>query len=75
MPSSMIHLFAAKKYDPNATIDFLIGNVSPDTVKDRDWKWDETYMANFATKEGKGWHIKYFEEISKMTAYVFLIYC
>ena len=30
MPSSMLHLFVAKKVDPNASIGFYVGNLAPD---------------------------------------------
>ena len=32
MPSSVIHLLVAKKINPNASIDFYIGNIAPDAV-------------------------------------------
>lgn len=37
MPSSMIHLLTAYKYNPNASVDFWIGNIAPDTAA-CDWK-------------------------------------
>lgn len=36
MPSSMIHLLTAYKYDPTASIEFYIGNIAPDCVRDKD---------------------------------------
>lgn len=36
MPSSMVHLLAAYKYNPNASKEFLIGNIAPDVIKG--WK-------------------------------------
>lgn len=36
-----------------------------------DWKWEETILSDFAKKQGENWYKKYFEEISKMTAYAF----
>lgn len=36
MPSSMVHLLTAYKYNPDASISFLVGNIAPDTVKE--WK-------------------------------------
>jgi hypothetical protein len=36
MPSSMIHLLAAYKYNPKANVEFWIGNVAPDSVSE--WK-------------------------------------
>ena len=50
MPSSMIHLFVAKKVSPNAKIDFYIGNIAPDTVKERDKKI-VTHLRNAPDKE------------------------
>lgn len=38
MPSSMIHLFVAKRIDPSAKIDFYIGSIAPDAVLDADKK-------------------------------------
>jgi hypothetical protein len=32
LPSSMPHLMVAKKVNPNASIDFYIGNIAPDTI-------------------------------------------
>ncbi|HEY5584921.1 MAG TPA: hypothetical protein VIK78_10570 [Ruminiclostridium sp.] len=36
MPSLMIHLLTAYKYNPNASVAFWIGNIAPDSVSD--WK-------------------------------------
>ena len=36
MPSSMIHLLTAYKYNPNAGSDFYIGNIAPDSIKDKE---------------------------------------
>lgn len=36
MPSSMIHLLTAKKYDENSSILFYIGNLAPDCISE--WK-------------------------------------
>ena len=36
MPSSMVHLLAAYKYNSEASIEFLIGNIVPDIIKG--WK-------------------------------------
>lgn len=36
MPSSMVHLLAAYKYNPEASMEFLIGNIVPDIIKG--WK-------------------------------------
>ena len=38
MPTYMIHLYVAKKVNPNAKIDFYIGNLAPDAVSDREKK-------------------------------------
>lgn len=38
MPSTMIHIVVAKKYDINASAVFLIGNIAPDAVYTREEK-------------------------------------
>jgi len=38
MPSSMPHLIVAKKINPNASIDFYIGNIAVDAISDKDKK-------------------------------------
>ena len=43
MPSLMIHLLTAYKYNPNASADFWIGNIAPDLVSDRIEK-DKTHF-------------------------------
>jgi hypothetical protein len=35
MPSSMIHLLTAYKYNSKASVDFWVGNIAPDSVNDR----------------------------------------
>ncbi|MDR1629185.1 MAG: hypothetical protein LBS36_03095 [Oscillospiraceae bacterium] len=35
MPSAMIHLLAAKKYNENGSASFFIGNLAPDSIEDR----------------------------------------
>lgn len=43
MPSSMVHLLTAYKYDPKATVAFLIGNIVPDIITE--WKEkDRTHL-------------------------------
>lgn len=38
MPSLMIHLLTAYKYNPDATVDFWLGNIAPDSVGRREEK-------------------------------------
>ena len=38
MPSSMLHLITAKKVNPNAGIDFYVGNLAPDAIRERELK-------------------------------------
>ena len=38
MPSSMLHLITAIKVNPNASIDFYIGNIAVDAINERDKK-------------------------------------
>lgn len=38
MPSSMPHLIVAKKVNPNASVDFYVGNLSVDAIRDVDIK-------------------------------------
>lgn len=38
MPTYMIHLFVAKKVNPNAKLDFYIGSLAPDFVSDKENK-------------------------------------
>ena len=45
MPSSMPHLIVAKKVNPNASIDFYIGNLAPDANRERE-KRDEVHFEN-----------------------------
>ena len=35
MPSSMLHLTVAKMFNPNASIDFYVGNVAPDANREK----------------------------------------
>jgi hypothetical protein len=46
MPSSMIHLLTAYKYNPNASVLFWIGNIAPDSVSD----WKEKDKTHFRDK-------------------------
>ena len=46
MPSSMIHLLTAYKYNPNACQTFFIGNIAPDSVSD----WKEKDKSHFRDK-------------------------
>ena len=59
MPSSMPHLIIAKNFNPNASIDFYVGNLAPDAIKDADIKSQvhfenipdiETALKKFALK-------------------------
>jgi len=34
MPSSMVHLLTAYKYDPNASVLFWVSNIAPDCVQE-----------------------------------------
>lgn len=43
MPSLMIHLLTAYKYNPNASAAFWIGNIAPDSVSEREEK-DKTHL-------------------------------
>jgi hypothetical protein len=43
MPSLMIHLLTANKYNPEATVPFWIGNIAPDSVSEREEK-DKTHF-------------------------------
>jgi len=45
MPSSMPHLIIAKKFNPNASIDFYIGSLAVDSIKDASVK-AEAHMEN-----------------------------
>ena len=38
MPSPVVHFAVAKKVNPNAAIDFFIGNIAPDCVANNEWK-------------------------------------
>ena len=110
MPSSMLHLLVAKKVNPNAGINFYIGNLAPDANRERaekdkvhfenaldmeialkefalkadndylkgfllhlyvDWKWKTKHLTDFINKTGNGWHPKYIDEISKISAHAF----
>ena len=55
MPSSMPHLIVAKKINPNASIDFYIGNIAVDAINERDKKeiahFRETIDREIALKE------------------------
>ncbi|MBE6564853.1 MAG: hypothetical protein E7655_06250 [Ruminococcaceae bacterium] len=50
MPSAMIHLEIAKKYDPNASTLFLLGNLAPDCIDIRAIK-DHTHFRDRADRE------------------------
>ena len=50
MPSSMLHLSVAKKVNPNASIDFYIGNLAPDANRDKDIK-EITHFYNVPDRE------------------------
>ena len=45
MPSSMLHLIVAKKVEPNGSIDWYIGNIAADAIRDRKQK-DEAHFEN-----------------------------
>jgi len=50
MPSGMPHLIVAKKIDPNAGIDFYIGNLAPDANREREKK-DKVHFAGVPDME------------------------
>jgi hypothetical protein len=50
MPSSMLHLSVAKKVNPNASIDFYIGNLAPDANRDSNIK-EITHFYNVPDRE------------------------
>jgi len=50
MPSSMPHLMVAKKVNPNASIDFYIGNLAPDANREREQK-DKAHFENVPDME------------------------
>lgn len=43
MPSLMVHLLAAHKFNADASIEFFIGNIAPDAVHEREKK-DRTHL-------------------------------
>lgn len=50
MPGPMIHLSIAKKFNPNAGIDFYVGNLAPDAKNDRERK-DAVHLYNVPDRE------------------------
>ena len=50
MPSSMLHLLVAKKINPNASIDFYVGNIAPDAHKDQNIK-TKTHLRDVYDRE------------------------
>ena len=50
MPSSMTHLFIAKKVNSDASVDFYIGNLAPDANRERDKK-DIVHFVNVPDME------------------------
>jgi len=50
MPSSMPHLMVAKKVNPNANIDFYIGNIASDSNSEREEK-DKVHFEDVADIE------------------------
>ena len=50
MPSSMIHLSVAKKYNPNSEITFYIGNLAPDSISDMNIK-HEIHLRDVPNRE------------------------
>lgn len=50
MPSHSIHLLVAYKYDPTGSPEFYVGNIVPDTVRDREDK-DRTHLRNLPESE------------------------
>ena len=49
MPSSMVHLLAAYKYDPKASTPFLIGSIVPDIIKG----WEEKDRNHLRDREDR----------------------
>jgi len=49
MPSLMIHLLTAYKYNPNSAATFWIGNIAPDSVSEREEK-DKTHFRDRADR-------------------------
>lgn len=49
MPSSMIHLLTAYKYDPKSSVMFLLGNLIPDSVSE----WKAKDIIHFRDKEDR----------------------
>lgn len=43
MPASMMHLYTAKLYEPDADILFFVGNIAPDCVQNKEEK-DKTHL-------------------------------
>jgi len=50
MPGPMLHLSVAKKVDPNASIDFYVGNLAPDAVRGREKK-DKAHFYDVPDRE------------------------
>jgi hypothetical protein len=49
MPSSMIHLLAAYKYDPKSSVAFFIGNIVPDIISE----WKEKDRSHFRDRKDR----------------------
>ena len=47
MPVHMIHLFVAKKVNPNASLAFYVGTLAPDAVRDGDTRSDKKINSHF----------------------------
>jgi len=47
MPVHMIHLFVAKKVNPNASLAFYVGNLAPDASRDGDTRSDKKIKSHF----------------------------
>jgi len=47
MPSLMIHLLTAYKYNPKASTAFWIGNIAPDSVSERNEKDKSHFREGF----------------------------
>jgi len=50
MPSSMLHLSVAQKFNPDAGIDFYVGNVAPDANREREKK-DKVHLYDVPDRE------------------------
>ena len=50
MPGPMLHLFVAKKVNPNASISFFVGNLAPDAIREK-IKKDKAHLYGVPDRE------------------------